>query len=380
MMKNGFGKNLRFVLFAVFAAGAGLLAGPRLHAAFSSEVYPPDTQLLVNRTFDPADFTVVSQGETITVTVEIANNEDVSARGFYYSDQVPNGWTVDTLQVLVNGLPIVDYAYGQGTSDEVYAGFTPHRWALEMPEGGGVFSPNHSIPASGATAQITYTMLVSGGVGSDYAADQEGWAAWLETSPVGTAVFGYQSTPSELKAEFTANPRSGEAPLIVQFTDVSTGDATAWEWDFGDGGPSDSRQHPLHTYALPGAFTVTLTITGNEPPQSDTIAKPAYVTVTRPLLEADFIAQPRFGLPPLTVQFTDLSVGDVLTRVWSFGDGGTAVLPSPVHTYSALGYYTVTLTVEDAYGSDTLVRQRYIQVTDTVFQVYLPLVMKEALP
>jgi len=40
----------------------------------------------------------------------------------------------------------------------------------------------------------------------------------------------------------------------------------------------------------------------------------------------------------------------------------------------------VTLTVEDAYGLDTLMRPRYIHVTDTVFYVYLPLILKRYEP
>lgn len=45
--------------------------------------------------------------------------------------------------------------------------------------------------------------------------------------------------------------------LQVTFSDTSTGDPTAWSWDFGDGATSDV-QNPTHTYA-PGGYTVTLT-------------------------------------------------------------------------------------------------------------------------
>lgn len=46
----------------------------------------------------------------------------------------------------------------------------------------------------------------------------------------------------------------------VQFTDMSLG-AITWHWDFGDGSPLDSSQHPLHVYAQPGSYAVTLTVT-----------------------------------------------------------------------------------------------------------------------
>ncbi len=48
----------------------------------------------------------------------------------------------------------------------------------------------------------------------------------------------------------------------VNFTDLSTGNPTAWSWSFGDGTGS-TLQNPVHTFAAQGTFTVCLTITGN---------------------------------------------------------------------------------------------------------------------
>ncbi|HPC55264.1 MAG TPA: lectin like domain-containing protein, partial [Methanolinea sp.] len=42
-------------------------------------------------------------------------------------------------------------------------------------------------------------------------------------------------------AGFTATPEEGPAPLVVQFTDTSTGNPTVWSWDFGDGMKSAER-------------------------------------------------------------------------------------------------------------------------------------------
>jgi subtilisin family serine protease len=59
-------------------------------------------------------------------------------------------------------------------------------------------------------------------------------------------------------ADFTAAPQIGNAPLNVQFSDVSPTPATAWDWDFGDGAVA-FVQNPQHTYA-PGLYDVSLTI------------------------------------------------------------------------------------------------------------------------
>jgi PKD repeat protein len=378
---NGLSQNTRWasrVLVSVLFAGLGLLFATRLHADLLTLRFP-DRDILVHRSLEPSDLSAVSNGGSITVTIDITNNEDVALRGLYYSDQVPNGWAVSTIESTVDGAPIADYAYGEGDADEIYAGFTPSRWALELPQGAGLFSPTHPIPASGGAARIVYTMLVSAGTGDDYATEHDGWAGWLETQPTGTAVFGYQDIP--LSADFSGEPRSDIAPFTVQFTDLSTGDPTAWAWDFGDGDPISVQQHPTHTYAIPGAYTVTLTVTRTDPVESATVVKPNYITVIEPPLKADFSAQPRFGLPPLTVQFTDLSTGDILTRAWDFGDGqGTAWPPGPIHAYHDLGYYTVSLTVQDAYEADVRVRSRYIHVTHVIYYVHLPVVSRSHTP
>ncbi|HEY5745895.1 MAG TPA: PKD domain-containing protein [Chryseolinea sp.] len=55
------------------------------------------------------------------------------------------------------------------------------------------------------------------------------------------------------------------------------------------------------------------------------------------------------------VRFSDGSTagnGKTLTKwTWNFGDGGTAAVQNPTHTYTAAGNYTVTLTIEDNDGN-----------------------------
>ena len=78
------------------------------------------------------------------------------------------------------------------------------------------------------------------------------------------------------KADFSAQPLTGYAPLTVQFTDLST-DANSHEWDFGDGSPSSSLKDPVHVYQSAGTYTVTLTATGAY--NADTEVKNAYIEV-----------------------------------------------------------------------------------------------------
>ncbi len=155
---------------------------------------------------------------------------------------------------------------------------------------------------------------------------------------------------SGLTASFSGTPRSGEAPLMVQFTDRSTGDPTAWLWNFGDGSVS-TEQNPVHTFAEIGTYTVSLTV-GNDLGNS-TEQKSGYITVAE-FPEAAFDANATSGAAPLAVEFTDHSTGVPVSWSWDFGDGTTSAEQNPVHVYEDAGTYTVTLTAANPAGSDTV--------------------------
>ncbi len=65
----------------------------------------------------------------------------------------------------------------------------------------------------------------------------------------------------------------------VQFEDLSTGIAQAWNWNFGDGVTS-ALPNPSHTYSAPGTYTVTLIASNSL--GADTLVQNAYITVTTP--------------------------------------------------------------------------------------------------
>ena len=68
--------------------------------------------------------------------------------------------------------------------------------------------------------------------------------------------------PPPYYANFEAEPTSGQVPLTVQFTDLSSGEnIESWEWDFDNDGTVDSyEQNPEYTYQDTGSYTVKLTI------------------------------------------------------------------------------------------------------------------------
>jgi PKD repeat protein len=74
------------------------------------------------------------------------------------------------------------------------------------------------------------------------------------------------------------------------------------------------------------------------------------------------------------VTFSNTSRGEYADSQWAFGDGGTSTEENPTHIYTAVGSYTVTLSVSGPGGSGIETRPRYILAARDV--VYLPLILR----
>ncbi|MFN2104716.1 MAG: PKD domain-containing protein, partial [Candidatus Promineifilaceae bacterium] len=161
-------------------------------------------------------------------------------------------------------------------------------------------------------------------------------------------------------ADFSAAPTSGPSPLVVNFSNLSTGDYDTCVWDFGDGTQSTICAGPSHKYSQPGTFAVSLKVIG--PGGKDKKIRVEYITIhSRPL--ADFKASPTSGAPPLKVKFTNLSTGDFDDCLWDFGDGRTEEgCGDPLHRYKNPGIYSVSLKVSGPGGQGKLTRVDYITV------------------
>ncbi len=144
----------------------------------------------------------------------------------------------------------------------------------------------------------------------------------------------------------------------ISFTDSSIANAggtlAKWYWDFGDGSPQvivTNNSAQSHAYAGIGTYTVTLKVETTTGCQS----LPFTIPVT---IHANPVANFSFSnicLPSGAAQFTDLStISDgtqsLFTYLWSFGDGGNSTNQNPLHNYSAVGPYNVTLKVTSNNG------------------------------
>ena len=164
-------------------------------------------------------------------------------------------------------------------------------------------------------------------------------------------------------ATFISNVTSGSVPLNVAFTDTSTNSPTSWNWDFGDGATSTTK-NTTHKYLTAGSYKVTLTVTNAA--GSNTTTKSNYLTVipsVSPKPVVALSASPTTGNAPLNVAFTDTSTNSPTAWNWNFGDGTTSTSKNPTHTYSAAGTYTVSLTASNTAGSNTATKTSYITAT-----------------
>jgi gliding motility-associated-like protein len=155
-------------------------------------------------------------------------------------------------------------------------------------------------------------------------------------------------------AAFTHSSLDGCPPHPMSFTDLS--DTTIFHiWNFGDGSPVSNSSHPEHTYLRPGDYTVTHEVVS----VGGCAGMGAGVTVhVRDTIRADFSSDPDYPanlqFPMTAVSFFDQTVGAAEVQ-WNFGDGILGHEINPVHTYTALGQYFVTLTVWTAEGCKSVV-------------------------
>ncbi|HOP06643.1 MAG TPA: PKD domain-containing protein [candidate division Zixibacteria bacterium] len=138
------------------------------------------------------------------------------------------------------------------------------------------------VTVSSATEQVyTYSLpaYTSGTIYVQVKDDNRSWGnVSLDAVYIDEMYIEYETTPGPPVAEFVGSPTTGSYPLLVSFTDLSTGSPTSWSWDFGDGSGTSSAQNPTYTYANIGTYTVTLTATNAY--GSDVETKSNYITVT----------------------------------------------------------------------------------------------------
>ena len=155
----------------------------------------------------------------------------------------------------------------------------------------------------------------------------------------------------------TANYNYQVNNLTVTFENLSIG-ALSYQWLFGDTNTS-VEENPVHTYAMPGTYTVGL-LASNEcgDDQFEIIIQVGVIPI------AGFTANFPGGCIPHPIQFTNQSSGVYDQISWTFPGGNPAnsTDESPVVTYDEVGVYDVSLTVSGALGENTFTQEGFVEI------------------
>jgi PKD repeat protein len=199
---------------------------------------------------------VVSPGDTFRVSVELNAYSSVTAPAI--DEELPPAWTVS----------VVDKA------GSTYKSSTEEWFFLASLNSGDHRTIIYDVTVPSDTPEGTYT--ISGTYSSNTISP---------SSTLGDKDIVVSSTPSDPvvapDADFSANVVSGIFPLTVQFTDISTGTPTGWEWDFNNDGTVDcTDQNPEHTFTSAANYDVKLNVMNSA--GSDSLTKTDYIMVSDP--------------------------------------------------------------------------------------------------
>lgn len=150
-----------------------------------------------------------------------------------------------------------------------------------------------------------------------------------------------------------------DSAFLRRFNDLSIG-ADSWEWNFGDGNTS-TQQHPVHTYASVGNFTVTLVVRNSQTGCMHSTTQPVVIANEQAMFTTSVTELCKRSAVQFTAQLNN--AGGIISYNWSYGDGAVGIGSTVSHTYNQAGNFTVRLIITDAAGCrDTLLRPGFIRV------------------
>ena len=222
--------------------------------------------------------TTLREGFIVTTPLALTTDKDIIVRG-------------GSVTVVISGESDHTYLmYVQAvgdTSSHEYPTIAPGQSGVSCVDPGTILNVTVASCANVTTTSlgrrsVRFDTNASTGVGT-YTIGVIDWADPSQSFSIPVGV--EQGDEPGLTANFTANVTAGPVPLTVRFIDESTGGVTAWNWTFGDGSTSD-QQSPIHTYAAPGNYSVSLTASDGH--AENTMTKEHYILVQPPSLDAQF--------------------------------------------------------------------------------------------
>ncbi|MCB2221655.1 MAG: PKD domain-containing protein [Bacteroidetes bacterium] len=171
-------------------------------------------------------------------------------------------------------------------------------------------------------------------------------------------------------AAFEAEETNIPVGCPVDFYDLSSGVPTSWEWTFEGGTPAVSTDKNPEgiVYTTEGTFSVTLTVSNAEGTDTETIN--GYMEISETAVpDVYFIASDSITCSETAILFTDMSSNCPTGWEWSFDPGTVSFIngtnqnsQNPEVEFVNTGAYTVSLTVTNNAGNNSLVKEDYINI------------------
>lgn len=147
------------------------------------------------------------------------------------------------------------------------------------------------------------------------------------------------------EANFTALPQTLQYPhATVSLSNLTTGN-WIFQWDFGDGTGSSSRDPGNHVFSDYGIFDITLKAYSAQ--CLDSMTSQIQILPPPPVVA---FSPDTSGCPPLEIPFINSSLY-AESYAWDFDDGSVSSEANPTHTFLESGEYNVTLTATGLSGS-----------------------------
>lgn len=233
-----------------------------------------------------------------------------------------------TLAVTIGELPNADFGWSVAQNTLSFTNSSQNAVSYGWAFGdGGSSAATNPVHAYAAAGDYTVTLTATNGCGS---------------------VSKSKAVTTAPTADFDADVTTVCFGSTVQFTNLSSSNATSFLWQFPGGTPASasSKNPPAVTYNTPGLYTVTLTASNTA--GTTTLTKTGFVRI-QGMPQAAFAYQ----ADSMMLLFDGLASQGADSYAWDFGDGATGDGPSPAHEYETPGFYPVMLTITNTCGSDS---------------------------
>jgi PKD repeat protein len=168
----------------------------------------------------------------------------------------------------------------------------------------------------------------------------------VASNTYGTSAAAYMTVYvlGETETNFTSNRQVLDAGQSVTFTDASSQAGTDFAWTFGDG-ETGTGASVTHTYATPGTYTVTLSVTYPDPLPAGSVTKENYITVNVGLCPVPVLKDVRFndatgiwqgapyGFTGVVKRGTGANAGNFKIKSQSIAGGSGAFAPCSSDVY-----------------------------------------------